>query len=137
MSKYNSKKVTIDGIDFDSKTEGDYYLYLCDLLRKDEIVGFEIQPKYTLIPKFEKDGKHYREITYTPDFLVKYHSDRIVVVDIKGFSTQQGEMRAKMFNYFYPHIKLVWLTYVKKYGGWVEYNDLKKLRRANKKKEDE
>lgn len=137
MSKYNSKKVVIDGIEFDSQMEGNYFIHLNHLLDTDQIKSFSIQPKYTLIPKFEKDGKHYREITYTPDFLVENNDGTLVSIDIKGFSSQQGEMRAKMFNYFYPDIKLTWLTYVKKYGGWVEYNDLKKLRRANKKKEDE
>ena len=28
MSKYNNKKVVVDGMEFDSKKEANYYLYL-------------------------------------------------------------------------------------------------------------
>ncbi|WP_349679338.1 DUF1064 domain-containing protein [Clostridium sp. UBA5119] len=34
-----------------------------------EILNFELQPKYTLIPIFKKDGKTHRAITYTPDII--------------------------------------------------------------------
>lgn len=67
-SKYGAKKIVIDGITFDSKDEGRYYLYLKELKAKDKILNFERQPKYELQPSFKKYGKTHRAITYAPDF---------------------------------------------------------------------
>lgn len=134
-SKYGAKKITIDGITFDSKDEGRYYLYLKDLKAKGEIANFELQPKYELQPSFKKYGKTHRAITYAPDFLI-YHLDGTEeLIDIKGMSTQQGEMRRKLFDYKYPNLKLTWIARSLKYSstGWIEYNQLNKIRRENKK----
>jgi hypothetical protein len=133
MTKYNSKKVIIDEIQFDSKVEGDYYLYLKEQLRCGKIAKFDIQPKVELIPKFEKLGVKHRAITYTPDFLIYHLDNSKEYIDIKGFGTLASDLRRKLFDYLYREDKLTWLSYVKKYGGWVEYDLLTKLRRENKK----
>ena len=87
MSKYNSKKTTIDGIAFDSKDEAKYYEVLKIKKSKGEIYNFELQPKFILIEGFKKGGKTYRQITYTPDFLI-YHIDGTEeLVDVKGMMT--------------------------------------------------
>lgn len=44
-SKYNAKKVEIDGIKFDSKAEGEYYLHLKQQVTERQILGFERQKK--------------------------------------------------------------------------------------------
>ncbi|EDS77347.1 conserved hypothetical protein [Clostridium botulinum C str. Eklund] len=135
MSKYNSKKIVIDGITFDSKNEGKYYEYLKKLKAQGKILNFELQPKYELQPGFKKNGKTYRAITYTPDFLI-YHVDGTEeLIDVKGMSTQQGEMRRKLFDYKYPDLKLTWIARSLKYGkdGWIEYGELQKIRRENRK----
>lgn len=134
-SKYGANKIVIDGITFDSKDEGKYYLYLKELKATGRILNFELQPKYELQPGFKKDGKTYRAITYAPDFLI-YHLDSTEeLIDVKGMSTQQGEMRRKMFEYKYPELKLTWVARSLKYSqtGWIEYDKLKKIRRENKK----
>jgi len=133
LSKYNSKKVKVDGIEFDSKQESRFYLYLKEKLDRKEIKSFELQPSYELTPKFIKCGKTIRAITYAPDFKVIYNDDTIELYDVKGFSTQASEIRKKLFDYRYPDIKLTWITYVKKYGGWIETDKLKKIRKENKK----
>jgi len=135
MSKYNSKKITLDGICFDSKDEAEYYKYLLQRKAKEEILNFELQPTYELIPKFKKDGKSYRAMTYTPDYLIYHLDDSLELIDVKGFSTQQGDIRKKLFNYKYPDLKLTWIARSLKFGedGWIEYEDLKKKRRENKK----
>lgn len=95
-----------------------------------------MQPKYELQPSFKKNGKAYRAITYAPDFLI-YHTDGSEeLIDIKGMSTQQGEMRRKMFDYKYPELKLTWVARSLKYSntGWIDYDKLNKIRRENKKK---
>lgn len=137
MSKYNAKKITIDGITFASKDEGKYYEYLKEQKAKGFIQNFELQPKYTLIPAFEKEGKKYRPITYTPDFLIYHNDNTQELIDVKslGTATQQGELRRKMFNYFYRDSKLTWICRSVKWGvdGWIEYEKLKKIYRENKK----
>lgn len=138
MSKYNNKKVTIDGITFDSKDESLYYLMLKSQKETGWIKDFELQPKYELVPKFEYQGKKRQAITYSPDFNIIHHDNSITAVDVKsmGTATQQGELRRKMFEFKYPNIKLVWVCRNLKHGdndGWVLYEDLKKIYAKNKK----
>lgn len=134
-SKYGSKKIVIDGIVFDSKDEGKYYEYLKKLKSQGKILNFELQPKYELQPSFKKMGKQYRAITYAPDFLIYHIDGSEELIDIKGMSTQQGEMRRKMFEFKYPELKLTWIARSLKYGkdGWIDYDKLNKIRRENKK----
>ncbi|NMS90590.1 DUF1064 domain-containing protein [Clostridioides difficile] len=136
MSKYNNKKIIIDGIKFDSKDESEYYLYLKEKKENGEIKDFGLQQKFELQPKFKKDGKNYRAITYTVDFAIYKWDGEVVYIDVKGYSTQQGELRKKLFDYKYQDKKLIWIAKGKKYGvdGWIEYSELKKKRKENKKK---
>lgn len=132
MSKYNSKIVEYNGIAFDSKMECDYYKYLEEKVKNGEIRSFSIQPKFVLIPKFEKLGNKYREMTYTPDFSITNKDGSQLLVDIKGFGNQTSELRKKLFDYTFPFIELQWISYSKKYGGWILYEELIKLRKLNK-----
>lgn len=136
MSKYKSEKAILDGITFDSKDEMKYYEYLKMLKIQGGIINFELQPKYTLIPAFKYFGKARRAMTYTPDFKI-YHLDGTEeLIDIKGFGTQQGELRRKLFEYFYPKEKLTWIARNIKYGdqfGWIEYGELKRKKEEAKK----
>lgn len=136
MSKYLSHKTVIDGIVFDSKDEAKYYEALKIRKYRGEIQNFELQPKFTLINGFKKNGKTYRAITYTPDFTIYHNDGSVEYVDIKGITTQQGELRIKLFNYFYRDLKLSIVARSIKYGdeyGFVDFYELKKLRRDNKK----
>ena len=139
VSKYNSKKITVDGISFDSKDESKYYEALKIRKAKGEIENFELQPKFTLIEGFKKDGKTYRPITYTLDFTV-YHIDKTIeYVDVKGMTTQQGELRIKLFNWKYRDLKLSIVARSIKYGneyGFIDFYRLKKIRAENRRKED-
>lgn len=91
--------------------------------------------KYELGSEFKKNGKTYRVITYVPDFLIYHFDTTEELIDVKGMSTQQGEMRRKMFDYRYPELKLTWVARSLKYSstGWIEYDELKKVRRENEK----
>lgn len=135
MSKYNSKKITIDGISFDSKDEAKYYEALKIMESKGEIQAFELQPKFTLMESFKKDGKTYREMTYTPDFVIYHNNNSTEYIDVKGMTTQQGEMRIKLFHNRYRDLKLSIvarsITYGDKYG-FLDYYTLKKIRSKNK-----
>lgn len=130
-TKYGNKKVVHDGITFDSAMEAKYYDLLKQLQAQGIVTSFELQPRFVLLPKFEKNGKKYREIGYNADFTVHYADGHTEVVDIKGMVTQQFELRKKLFEYRYPH-ELKLLTYSKIDGGWITHDDLKKARKARK-----
>lgn len=139
MSKYNSKKIVIDGITFDSKDEGKYYEHLKSLKAKGKILNFERQPKFIVNDAYTYFGKRKRAITYTPDFTVYHLDGSMEYTDVKtlGTATQQGELRRKLFESRYNDKKLTWVCRNLKYGdeyGWIEYEALKKIRRENKKK---
>lgn len=130
-AKYGNKKVVRDGNTFDSAMEAKYYDYLKHLQTQGIVTSFELQPRFVLLPKFEKNDKKYREIGYTADFTVHYADGHTEVVDIKGMVTQQFELRRKLFEYRFPH-ELKLLTYSKIDGGWITHDDLKKARKARK-----
>ena len=86
-SKYRAKKVTIDGIRFDSKREARRYLTLKSMQDAGEISGLELQKPYLLIPP-QKDpdtGKTLeRACKYKADFVYKTKDGQEIVEDVKG-----------------------------------------------------
>jgi len=107
-SKYKSKKVTVDGITFDSRKEAKKYMDLKLLQMAGEIVSFELQPEFELQPGYrDKDGKWIRPVKYRADFRVVYPGGRVVVIDTKGFRTKDYNIKKKMLLYRYPDIEFV------------------------------
>jgi hypothetical protein len=105
-NKFHAKKVVIDGIEFDSKRESEYYLqYKADKA----IVEIECHPRYTLLESFRgNDGKAERAITYRPDFRLTYTDGTIEVVEVKSKRTAKEPdyiMRRKLFKNKYPDVK--------------------------------
>ena len=121
MSKYGAKKVTIDGITFDSKAEGRYYQHLLGLMESGVVESFEMQKPYTLLDKFPhpKTGKTIRAIKYVPDFEVIYTNGRVEVVDVKGMQTDVFRMKCKLFMFRYQ-IPLVLVKYNRTTKKFVE-----------------
>jgi hypothetical protein len=105
-NKYLNKKVTVDGIEFDSVKEANYYLYLRQLQKTGEVVKIELQPRFELLPGFAKNGKKYRPINYTADFKVTYADGRVEVIDTKGYKTQVFKLKHKLFEYKYSNLSL-------------------------------
>jgi hypothetical protein len=130
-SKYKSKKVEVDGIKFDSKLESEYYKLLQEKVQNGEIAGFRLQPRYLLQAPFKKNGKHYRKVEYVADFEVLHLDGAIEVVDVKGYETKEFAIKRKWFERLYDH-KLTVITFKKKYGGWIELDKYKRLRRKKK-----
>lgn len=128
MNKYNSKKVEIDGILFDSSIEAEYYKVL-----KSKGEEFEIHPKFVLQEKCSIDEEKIGGITYIADFRVGN-----IVIDIKGVETTDFKMKAKMFKAKYKHLKLVCLAkcplkYIKySNDGFIKREILNKLQRENR-----
>lgn len=122
----------MDGYVFDSLIEAKYYEQLKWLKANKQIKGFKIQPKYLLQEAFKKNGKHFRKIEYIADFEVKHLDGSIEVVDVKGMETEAFKIKRKLFERLYLY-KLSLVTFSKKWGGWIELDELKKLRRKAKK----
>lgn len=84
-SKYNAKRVVVDGHTFDSKKEAQRYHELKLMERAGQIRGLQLQPEYELEAK--RGGKIG---VYRADFLYIDHTlggDLLVVEDVKGFKT--------------------------------------------------
>ncbi len=125
-----AKKVTVDGILFDSKTEAEYYVFLKKEERKGKISDLRCHPKYELVPTVVKLGKKQRAINYILDF--DYIRDgRRIAVDVKGWAMEDAKLKRKLFNWRYPDIELQWVARSIRWGagGWIDYDDLQKIRR--------
>lgn len=132
MNKYGANKVTTRGITFQSKMESDYYLHLLELQKQGEIDAITLQPRYVLQDKFEKNGVKHRRIEYVADFETVTPDGYFTTIDVKGFVTEAAKLKFKLFEKVYEDRVLKLVTYVKKYGGWIELDELKKKRKANK-----
>ena len=110
MRKYGSKKVTIDGIRFDSKKEAARYCELKLLQRAGKIKGLELQKSFELIPAQRepdtigkrggvKKGKVIEQaVKYVADF-VYTENGKTIVEDTKGFRTKDYIIKRKLMLY--------------------------------------
>lgn len=98
-TKYHSRKVVHDGITFDSKIEGERYLYLREMERQGVITDLQMQVEYEILPRQSKQIiKHLKTkdkvvekflehpVTYKCDFQYM-HNGELVVEDVKGSSS--------------------------------------------------
>ena len=137
VSKDTSKR-TYDGIIFDSELEMKYYRdVLLPLVQSGEIVKYELQKPYELQPKFKHNGKTVQPIKYVTDFFIVYKDGHEEIVDTKGQPDNIAILKKKMMWYKYPDIDYKWVTFVKKFGGWIEYDEYKRLKREEKRKKGE
>lgn len=112
MRKYGSKKVTIDGIVFDSKKEANRYCELKLLERAGRIKNLELQKPFELIPTQRepetmtktgkvKQGKVIEQsVKYIADF-VYTENGKTVVEDTKGYKTKDYIIKRKLMLYVY------------------------------------
>lgn len=98
-----------------------------------EIIKYELQKQFELQPKFVYNGETISAITYIADFVLYYPDDHKEVIEIKGKADSAALIKRKMFRYKYPDVIYKWLTLVQKYGGWCDYDYVKKCRSAAKK----
>ena len=99
-NKYGAKSREIDGHEFPSLKEADFYLIYKDMLKRGKIVKLELQPKFTLIPSFKgKDGKTEKSVNYTADFRLTYPDGRQKVIEVKGYKTRDYVIRRKLFKW--------------------------------------
>lgn len=105
-SKYNNRKTTMDGIEFDSAKEANYYLVLKSDKKAGRIKDFELQPKFILQEGFKKGGVRFKPITYTADFKIIYNDDSVEVIDTKGVITKEFAIKRKLFEAKYLDLTL-------------------------------
>lgn len=96
-NKYNNKKATIYGIEFDSQKEATRYCELLILKRAKHISDLQIQVPFELIPK--QDGE--TAVKYIADF-VYAENGKTIVEDTKGFKTKDYIIKRKLFKFNYP-----------------------------------
>lgn len=102
-TKYNNKKITVDGQIFDSKKEANRYKELLLLEKAGEIKDLRTQVKFKLIPaqRDEATGKVIeRECSYKADFVYEEEGET-VVEDVKGFRTKDYIIKRKLMLYRY------------------------------------
>lgn len=136
-SKYKNKKAEHNGYIFDSQAECDYYKMLLKSKDIGAVQDIIVHPKFELQPGFKKGGSTCRPIIYEADFEIGVVHDsgevETVVIDIKGLPTETAKIKRKLFDFKYKNTKLLWIAWSKIDGGWVEYDQLIKNRRARKK----
>lgn len=112
MSKYHAKKITLNGITYDSKKEAKRHQELLLLERAGAIQSLQTQVKYVLIPaQREPDtvGKRggtikgkliERECSYIADFTY-IENGQLIVEDTKGFRTADYKIKRKLMLYIH------------------------------------
>ena len=92
-SKYHNKRVTVDGITFDSVKEASRYQELRMLESAGEITGLVRQQKIELIPK----TKLYRACYYVCDFIYfDKRENKTIYEDVKGVRTKEYLLKRKL-----------------------------------------
>ena len=113
MSKYNARKVRLDGYTFDSEAEARRYGELKLLAQAGEIFALEVHPRFVLLDGFLHWGERVRKIEYVADFAYNEVDPlatanprlpvmRRVVEDVKGVKTQVYQLKVKLFKKRYP-----------------------------------
>ena len=106
-SKYHNRKTILDGIEFDSVKEAERYSILKLLLKCGEICDLKLQPKFILQEAFNKNGKHFKAITYSADFqYFDKKKNMTIVEDVKGVGTDVFKLKLKLFEYKFPDLEL-------------------------------
>lgn len=123
-TKCGNVKVTVDGIEFDSKKEAQRYCELKLLQRAGKISELELQKEFELIPaqyetfpRYGKTGKRLQDgkrcieksCVYKADFAYK-QDGQLIVEDVKGYRDPASAAYAK---YIIKRKLLLWLHGIK------------------------
>ena len=124
---------------FDSAAEKRYYdEYVIPLFKKGQIIDYDLQRSYDLIPAFDRrNGKHIRKVSYVADYWLKYKDGHIEVKDVKGSGylvDAVAKIKRKMMYYYYPELDYQWICYYK--GQWVDWDQCMAEKRKIKKSKE-
>lgn len=99
-NKYHAKKITLDGIEFDSRKEANRYCELITMQKAGMIKDLKCQVAFELIPKCgkERPAKYHADFTY-----IELATGRLVVEDVKSRATKTKDyiLRRKLMNWRY------------------------------------
>jgi len=105
FSKYRAHAVHFDGIRFASRKEAARYQVLRLMEKSGKISDLQLQPRFELQPKFEKNGVKYRSIEYRADFQYTMNG-RTVIEDVKGMILPEFRLKQKLFEFIYKDLTL-------------------------------
>lgn len=129
----DKQKRSFNDIVFDSILEMKYYRdVLLPNVESGIVRNYELQKKYILQDGFMHDGKKVNPITYIADFYIEYADGHSEVIDIKGCPDNVAKIKRKLFWNRYPDTDYQWVTYLKKFGGWGNYDEFNKMRKLEK-----
>ena len=100
-NKYRNKKITIDGIKFDSIKEGNRWCELKILEKAGEISEIVLQPSFDICPQVRWNGKTLRKRVYVSDFMYTENGKK-VVEDSKGYRNKIYLLKRSLFLSQYP-----------------------------------
>lgn len=100
-----------------------------------EILYYELQKTYILQEGFIRNGKRVLPITYVADFYIEYTDGKSEVIDVKGCPDSSAKIKRKLFWKKYPDIEYKWVTYLKKFGGWGDYDEYRRMKQDIKRQE--
>ena len=114
-NKYHSRKISRDGLTFDSLKEYRRYCELALLEKAGHITDLKLQVPFELLPAqyetFERYGKKgqrlkdgsrciEKAVIYRADFVYK-ENGKTIIEDTKGFKTKDYILKRKMMLYFH------------------------------------
>lgn len=126
--KYSAYKPIINTIRFDSMMEGNYYVELLKQVKNKEILNFDRQVSYELLPSFKLGSKKITGIKYVADFVVKKDKNTTIIIDIKGKETTDFKIKKKLFEYKYKKT-LFCIQYYAPKDEWLTLEEIKKLKK--------
>lgn len=95
----NAKRIEVGGIKFESRLEEYAYRKFTEAK-----LSFTFQKKYILMPRFKDSaGNTVRQISWKADFVFDSLG---IVVDTKGYQTDQFKIKLKIFRNLYPSMKI-------------------------------
>ena len=94
MSKYNAKKITIDGYLFDSLMESRRYENLKLMVVSGDIESLEIHPVFPLVVNDKRIGKYIADFQYT-------ENGKQIIEDVKGFKTSLYRLKKRLVEALY------------------------------------
>ena len=135
ISEEGKKKRTYQEIEYDSLVEMQFYQEFVEpKLATGEIFNCERQVDYILQDKFKYNDKTVLPIKYRADYVITWSDHSIQAFDVKSLAPDPlCLIKRKMMWAKYPEVNLTFICRNLKYGGWVEYDKLKKLQREAKK----
>jgi len=100
MTKYNNKKVTIDGYKFDSQKEGCRYKFLKKMEEIGNISNLELQTVFELAPSVIINGRKKPALKYKADFTYIQNGNKIIE-DVKGVLTAVYKIKRHLMKSIY------------------------------------